>query len=152
MPIPEAAHALLDAFDNRDRDALARSFAETIRCNGALGATLQREYVLRSLDICSAAFSDFAFNFSDARAEAGVLRLCFAPGGTHDGPLDLNPLGIPLRLPPTGIILRLPASAATLRFNAAGEVAGLALQLAPGAAPRDLIARLGGTLPPRTGV
>ena len=148
MPISEAAHELLDALDFRDRNALARLFAADFRCSGTVSALLGRGRALAVLDICAAAFSDFSFNFTEAREQAGVLRLRYALSGTHDGPLDLYPLGIPLQLPPTGTILRLPVSAATVTFNSSGEVSNLFLQVAAGAGPGDMITRLGGTLPP----
>ena len=148
MPISEAAHELLDALDFRDRDALARLFAADFRCSGTVSAVPGREGALAVLDICAVAFSDFSFNFTEAREQAGVLRLRYAISGTHDGLLDLYPLGIPLQLPPTGTILRLPASAATVSFNNSGQVVDLFLQVAAGAGPGDMIARLGGTLPP----
>lgn len=148
MPISEAAHELLDALDFHDRVALATRFAAHIRCTGSLSLTLERNHVLLILELCSRAFSDLRFNFSEAREAPGALRLRYALRATHDGPLDLAPLGVPLQIPPTGRILRLPSSAATFTFNAAGEVAGLELQFAAGAAPRDIIARLGAALPP----
>ncbi len=148
MPISEAAHELLDALDFRDRPALARLVATDFRCSGTVSALLGRERALALLDICATAFSDFSFNFTGASEADGVLRLRYAVSGTHDGTLDLVPLGIPLRLPPTGTILRLPVSAATFTFNSAGEVADLFLQVAAGAGPGDMITRLGGTLPP----
>ncbi len=148
MPISEAAHELLDALDFRDRNALAKLFAADFRCSGTVSALLGRGRALAVLDICAAAFSDFSFNFTEAREQAGVLRLRYALSGTHDGPLDLYPLGIPLQLPPTGTILRLPASAAAVTFNSSGEVSDLFLQVAAGAGPGDMITRLGGTLPP----
>ncbi len=148
MPISEAAHELLDALDYRDRATLARLIAPDFRCSGSINAAPGRQGALYVLDICAAAFPDFSFNFSEAREEAGVLRLRYAFSGTHEGPLDLYPLGIPLRLAATGTILRLPASAATLEFNEAGEVAHLQLQVAAGASVADVIARLGGSMSP----
>jgi hypothetical protein len=78
----------------------------------AKGGTLEltKQQALGGLQILFTAFPDHSFGFSDFDEEGDLVYCTGQETGTHNGVLDINPLGMPVRLPPTGKSFKLPKS------------------------------------------
>ena len=68
--------------------------------------------------------------------------------GTHDGPLDLTPLGIAVSVEATEQTISLPLSRAEIHFNDSDQVTAQVVYQAEGAAMSDLLSQLGIEMPP----
>jgi hypothetical protein len=94
------------------------------------------------------AFSDFSFNFTEAEQTDNVVKVKYHSTGTHDGILDLTPLGIAISLEPTEQKIALPESRAEVHFSESDQVTAQIMQQAEGAAMGDLLSQLGIEMPP----
>ena len=150
MPISEAAHDLLDATDTHNLDALAMIFHEDLQftVNGA--NAINKAAALALNKTYFDAFSDWNFNFTEAKQTGNVMTVKFAVTGTHDGVLDLRPLGFDIQAAPTGKTIKLPESSATVTFDDTGQVIAMNLQQAEGASMMGMLAQLG-VEPPAAG-
>jgi hypothetical protein len=150
MPISEAGHALLDATDDHNLDALAVIFHDDLQftVNGA--NAINKAAALALNKAYFDAFSDWNFNFTEAKQIGNMMTLKFAVTGTHDGVLDLRPLGYDIQAPPTGKAIKLPESSAAITFDDNGLVTAMDLQQAEGASMMGLLAQLG-VEPPAAG-
>jgi hypothetical protein len=142
MIISETAHQLFDALDAHDLDAIAAFLHDDLQVSGS-AMLLDKAQLLRLLSAYFNAFSDFDFNFTEATQDGALLRVLYAPTGTHDGRLDLNPLGIAAQVEPTYKSIALPPSAAELTFGPGGRITRWTLHEAEGATLEDLLALLG---------
>ena len=151
MPISETAHEFLDALDSHDMVAIEAFLTDDFQLSGNVTQPLTKQGMLALLRAYFDAFSDFNFNFAGAAEENKVLHLKFAITSTHDGPLDLEQVGIPLKVEPTKKTASLPESSMDIKFNDQDQVSSITMNQAQGAAMTDLVAQLGAELP-STGV
>lgn len=147
MPISETAHEFLDALDSHDMVAIEAFLADDFQLSGNVTQPLTKQGMLALLRAYFDAFSDFDFHFSEATEDQKGLRLKYAITSTHDGPLDLEQVGIPLKVEPTRKTAELPESSMEITFNEQGQVSRMVMNQAQGAAMTDLVAQLGAELP-----
>ena len=148
MPIPEAAHEFLDALDRHDLDTLDSFLSDDFRSGGNTVRDFNKMDMLALLKAYFSAFSDYAFNFSEATQRDDVLSVKYAVSGTHDGVLDLTPLGITITAEPTGKTINLPESSAEFTFDGSDKVVSQVLNQAQGATMTALLEQLGVEAPP----
>jgi hypothetical protein len=148
MPISETAHEFLDALDTHNLAAVEAFLSGDFQLGGNVTRDLNKMDTLALLNAYFTAFSDFSFNFSAASQTGSVLQAKYAISGTHDGVLDLNPLGMAITVEPTGKAVALPESSVEITFNNAGQVVRQTMNQAAGAAMADLLAQLGVEAPP----
>jgi hypothetical protein len=148
MPIAETAHDFLDALDRHDLDTLETFLSGDFQLDGNVSRNFNKMDVLALLNAYFTAFSDFSFNFSEANQLDDVLHVKYAISGTHDGVLDLNPLGMAITVGPTGKTIALPESSSEITFNETGQVTRQVLNQAAGAAMAGLLEQLGIEAPP----
>lgn len=112
----ETAKRMADLLEARDVKELQVLLADDFIAKGGT-LELAKQQALGYLQIFFTAFPDHSFGFTGF-VEKGDLVYCTGQEtGTHQGVLDLNPLGMPLALPPTGKSFKLPKSVFTFRVT-----------------------------------
>ena len=148
MPLSEAAHQFFEALDYHDLEALEAIHSDDFQLSGNVTQPLNKDGSLALLRAYFTAFSDFSFNFSDAQQDDLVVRVKYQVTGTHDGPLDLTPLGIAVSVEATDQTLSLPMSRAEYHFNENDQITQQIVYQAEGAGMSDLLSQLGIEMPP----
>ena len=97
----ETAKRAADALESKDLKSLQVLLADDFRAKGGT-AELTKQQTLAYLQIFFTAFPDHRFGFSDFEEKGDLVTCTGEETGTHQGVLDLNPLGVPVLLPPTG--------------------------------------------------
>ena len=132
MPISEAAHALLDAFDTHNLDALAAIFHDKLQVMTHEVAAMDKAAMLARQQAYFDAFSNWDYHFAQARQTADVMVVNYAVTGTHDGVLDLRPLGYDIQVEPANQSISLPQSTLTVTFDPYGLVIRMQLHQGKG--------------------
>ncbi len=148
MPLSEAAHQFFEALDYHDLEALAAIHSDDFQLTGNVTQPLNKEGEMALLQAYFTAFSDFSFNFSEAQQTDNVVRVKYHITGTHDGPLDLSPLGIAVGVEATDQQIALPLSRVEIHLNENDQVTAQVVYQAEGAAMSDLLSQLGIEMPP----
>ena len=148
MPITEAAHQFFDALDFHDLAALERILSDDFQYSGNVTQVLDKRGTLALYQAYFTAFSDFEFHFNDAQQKGPSLRVKYQISGTHDGILDLTPLGIAVGVEPTDQTISLPESASEISFNESNQVTAMVMHQAEGASLADMLSQLGIEMPP----
>lgn len=145
MSNPEVAKRVVDLLESRDIKMLQVFLADDFKAKGGT-FELTKQQTLGFLKILFTAFPDHSFGFADFE-EKGDLIYCTAhEAGTHQGVLDLNPLGMPISLPPTGKSFKLPKSVFTFR-TANDKLIYFGEESAEGGGLAGILAQLGVKLP-----
>ena len=147
MPISETAHDLLDAVDAHDLESLARMLRDDLEVTINDGGSMDRAGVLARLKAYFDAFSNLDFNFSAAEQTGNRLTVTYAISGTHDGVIDLRPLGYDIQAEPTGKTINLPQSSLITVFDDDGLVLAMTLNQAEGAGMPGVLSQLNIELP-----
>jgi predicted ester cyclase len=108
------AKKVADLLESRDMKGLQVYLAEDFRAKGGT-SELSKQQTLGFLQILFTAFPNHRFGFADLEEEGDLIHCTGHETGTHQGVLDLNPLGMPLSLPATGKSFKLPESVFTFR-------------------------------------
>lgn len=146
--LSEAAHAFFEALDYHDLEMLAAILSDDFQLTGNVTQPLDRDGMLALMGAYFTAFSDISFNFTEAEQTDKVVKVKYHVTGTHDGILDLTPLGVAISLEPTEQKIKLPESRAELHFSDSDQLRAQIAQQAEGAAMSDLLAQLGIEMPP----
>ena len=114
----EVAKRFADLLETGDLKGLQPLLADDFKAKGAT-RELNKQQALGYLQIFFTAFPDHRFRFADFEGNGDLIQCTGQETGTHQGILDLKPLGMPVSLPPTGKSFQLPKS--TYAFRVAGE-------------------------------
>lgn len=114
----ETAKKVADLLESGDLKGLQASLADDFSAKGAT-VELTKQQTLSYLQMFFTAFPDHRFNFTDFEEKGDLINCTGQETGTHQGILDLNPLGMPVSLPPTGKSFKLPKGVFT--FRVAGD-------------------------------
>jgi hypothetical protein len=112
----EVAMKFANLLESRDVQGLQDLLTEDFRAKGAT-LELAKGQLLGGLQILFTAFPDHRFGFSDFDAVGDLVHCTGLETGTHNGLLDLNPLGMPVKLPATGRSIKLPKTKFTFRVT-----------------------------------
>lgn len=146
--LSEAAHEYFEALDYHDMEMLAAILSDDFQLSGNVTQPLDKDNMLALLAAYFTAFSDFSFNFTEAQQTDNVVKVKYRSTGTHNGILDLTPLGIAISLEPTEQKILLPESRAEIHFSDSDQVTAQIMQQAEGAAMADMLSQLGIEMPP----
>ncbi len=107
MGLSEFAQRLLEDLESRDIDLIASYLADDYHLPS--DPPLNKPDTLALFQTYFTAFPDWSFNFRDAWEKDDKIGVVWKVTGTHTGPLDLQPFGIPEVIPPTGKPISMPA-------------------------------------------
>ncbi len=110
----EITKRVADLLESRDVKGLQAVMADDFRAKGPT-LELNKQQTLGYLQVFFTAFPDHSFGFADFEEEGDLIQCTGQEIGTHQGILDLNPLGMPVSLPPTGKSFKLPKSVFSFR-------------------------------------
>jgi hypothetical protein len=114
----EVAKRFADLLETGDLKGLQPLLADDFKAKGAT-RELNKQQALGYLQIFFTAFPDHRFSFTDFEEKEELIQCTGQETGTHQGTLDLNPLGMPVSLPPTGKSFKLPKR--IYSFRVAGD-------------------------------
>jgi len=114
----EVAKRFANLLESRDVNRLQVLLADDFSAKGGT-LELAKQQALGYLQIFFTAFPDHRFGFTDFDEKGDLVYCTGQETGTHNGVLDLKPLGMPVSLPPTGKSFNLPKS--TFTFRVAGD-------------------------------
>ena len=141
----EVAKRFADLLESGDVKGLQALLADDFKAKGAT-RELTKQQALGYLQIFFTAFPDHRFGFSDFEEKGDLIQCTGQETGTHQGFLDLKPLGMPVSLPPTGKSFKLPKS--TYTFRVAGDkVTFYGEEVVQGGGLAGILAQLGVKLP-----
>jgi hypothetical protein len=146
--LSEAAHMFFEALDYHDLDMLATILSDDFQLSGNVTQPLDRDGMLALMGAYFTAFSDISFNFTEAEQTDNIVKVKYHVTATHDGNLDLTPLGVAISLEPTEQKIDLPESRAEYHFSESDQLTAQIVQQAAGAAMSDLLSQLGIEMPP----
>ena len=110
----EIAKRFASLLESKDMKGLQVLLADDFKAKGGT-LELAKQQALGYLQIFFTAFPDHRFGFTDFDEKGDLVYCNGQETGTHNGILDLKPLGMPLSLPPTGKSFSLPKSIYTIR-------------------------------------
>jgi len=110
----EVAKRFADQLETGDLKGLQPLLADDFKAKGAT-RELNKQQALGYLQIFFTAFPDHRFGFTDFEEKGELIQCTGQETGTHQGALDLNPLGMPVSLSPTGKSFKLPKGMYTFR-------------------------------------
>jgi predicted ester cyclase len=96
-------------------------------------------------DKLAVAFPDWSFNMSDVHQHGDVVHATVQITGTHNGDLDLAPLGMPV-IPPTGKSVELPREEVTVRCEN-GKITAVINDPVPGGGVQGVLGQIGVKIP-----
>jgi hypothetical protein len=110
----EIAKRFADLLESKELKGLQVFLADDFKAKGGT-LELTKQQALGYLQIFFTAFPDHRFGFDDFEEKEGLIYCTGQESGSHEGVLDLKPLGMPISLPPTGKSFKLPKSVFTFR-------------------------------------
>ena len=141
----ETAKKVANLLESKDMKALQTLLANNFRAKGGT-LELNKQQTLEYLQIFFMAFPDHRFDFMDFEKKGDMVYCIGQETGTHQGILDLNPLGMPVSLPPTGKTFKLPKSVFTFRV-VGGKVTYFGEETVEGGGLKGILEHLGVNLP-----
>lgn len=141
----EVAKRFADLLESGDVKGLQALLADDFRAKGAT-SELTKQQALGYLQIFFTAFPDHRFGFADFEEKGDLIECTGQEIGTHQGVLDLKPLGMPVSLPPTGKSFKLPKSLFTFRV-AGDKVSYYSEEAVKGGGLAGILEQLGVKLP-----
>jgi predicted ester cyclase len=98
----EVVQAYLDAFNAGDLETAASYYADDFQFSGPTPEPLGPDAYLGISHIMKAAFPDISYDGQVVGSDGDVVHAEFNLSGTHNGDLDLTPVGMSV-IPATGI-------------------------------------------------
>lgn len=108
MGAADILQAFQEATNSNDLDTAAALLASDFQFVGPAPEPMGAEQYIGFLTTLKAAFSDFSVNLQLNEPDGNVAAGTNQVSGTHDGDLDLSPMGMGV-IPPTGNRFSLPA-------------------------------------------
>jgi predicted ester cyclase len=102
MTPEEIVQAYLDAFNSGDLETAASYYADDFQFIGPTPEPIGPDAYLGISHIMNAAFPDIDYGGQVTGSDGNVVYAEFTLSGTHNGDLDLRPVGMPV-IPATGI-------------------------------------------------
>lgn len=141
----ETAKRAADALESKNLKGLQALLADDFRAKGQT-LELTKQQAIGYLQTLFTAFPDHRFGFTDFEEKGDLISCTGHEMGTHQGVLDLNPLGIPVSLSPTGKSFQLPKIGYTFRV-ARDQVTYFGEEVIQGGGLTGILAQLGVKLP-----
>lgn len=141
----ETAKRAAGALESRDLKGLQALLSEDFKAKGQT-LELTKQQALGYLQLPFTAFPDHRFSFTDFEEKGDSIDCTGHETGTHQGVLDLNPLGVPVSLPPTGKSFQLPKIVYTFRV-AGDQVTYFGEEVVQGGGLTGILSQLGVKLP-----
>jgi ketosteroid isomerase-like protein len=145
MTPEEIVQAYLDAFNAGDLETAATYYADDFQFVGPTPEPLGPDAYLGISHILKAAFPDIDYDARVTGSEGDVVYADFTLSGTHEGDLDLRPVGMSV-IPATGIHFSNPTEHSVITVRD-GQLVSLRTEPRPDAGLPGILSQLGVQMP-----
>lgn len=137
----EIARTVMEAAARGDAATAKSHLSNDFVLTGPTPEPLNAEQWLGLHQLINVGMPDFSFNISDVQEKGDTVTLTMQITGTHQGTLDLSPMGLPV-IPATGIRVKLPVEKPQITFRG-DKIIGAHLDIPPGGGVIGLLSQLG---------
>jgi predicted ester cyclase len=141
----EIVQAYLDAYNAGDLETAATYYADDFQFSGPMPEPVGPDMYLGISRIMRAAFPDISYDGRVVGSDGDVVYAEFTLSGTHNGDLDLRPMGMGV-IPATGIHFANPTEPVDITVRD-GQIVSMVGESSPDSGLPGILSQLGVQMP-----